>query len=80
MLTGQKTGDTALDNAVAKKTLEKDWDSFGATIYTDGAATHGSGPPYDPRIHQQCSLPADKCRNVFCDQRIDLNVSITIAI
>ena len=41
-LTGQKTGDTASPHAVAIQTLEKDLDSFDATIYIDGAATHGN--------------------------------------
>ena len=41
-LTGQKTGDTPSDHEVAIQTLEKDWDSNDATIYTDGAATHGN--------------------------------------
>ena len=38
-LTGQKTGDTASDDAIAMKTLEKYWDSYDTAIYTDCAAT-----------------------------------------
>ena len=45
-------------------TLEKDWDSYNTTIYTDGAATHGNtnggsgiivttGPRSDPNVHRQ---------------------------
>ena len=35
-------GDTASDHTIAMQTLEKDCDSYDATIYTDDAATHGN--------------------------------------
>ena len=41
-LAGHTTGDTASDHAIAMQMLEKDWDSYDATIYIDGAATHGN--------------------------------------
>ena len=68
-LARQKTGDTASDRIITMQTLENDRDSFDATIFTDGAATHcnaigdsgimfTTGPPIDPRIHRQSNLPA----------------------
>ena len=35
-------GGNASDHAIAMQTLEKDWNSYDATIYTDGAVTHGN--------------------------------------
>ena len=34
--------DSALDHAKVKNMLEKDWDSFDKTIYTDGSATQSA--------------------------------------
>ena len=56
------------------QTLEKDWDSYDGTIYTGGAATHGSAnggsgvilttdPTNDPRVHRQCTIPTGKGRS-----------------
>ena len=70
-LTRQKTGDNASDHEIATPTLEIDWDSYDTTIYTDGAATHCSriivatGPPSHPRVHRQCTIPADKWCSSF---------------
>ena len=69
-------GDTASDHAVGTQTLEKNWDSYDATIHTDGAATHGStnsdgniivttGPQNDPIVHRQCSNLAGKLCSFF---------------
>ena len=41
-LTGRKTVDTASDHAIAMQTLKNNWDSYDATIYTDGTPTHGN--------------------------------------
>ena len=75
-LTGQKTGDTASDHEIAMQTLDNDWNSYDTTIYTDGAATHGSanggsgiiittGPRGDPRVHRQCTILAGKWCSSF---------------
>ena len=72
-LTGQKTGDTASDHAIAMQT--EDWIA-NATIYTDGAVTHGNlngrsgiivttGPHRDPRVHHQCTLLSGKWCSCF---------------
>ena len=57
-------------NAIAIRTLVKDWISYDATIYTDGAATHGNTmvvsvslsplAPSEPRVHCQCTILAGK--------------------
>ena len=64
-ITGQKTGDTASDDEIAMQMLEKDWDSYGTTIYTDCAATHcnangGSGiiVTTGPPVTQQSTVSA----------------------
>ena len=38
-IVGQKTVDAASDHEIFMQTLEKDWDSYNATIYNNGAAT-----------------------------------------
>ena len=56
--------------------LENDWDSYDATIYTDGAATHsnanGSGSIIvttgrisDHRVHRQCTITASTWLSSF---------------
>ena len=66
-LTERKTG----YHAIAMQTLEKDWDSYDATIYTDGVETHckangGSGivvttfPTSEPTVLRQCTIPDGK--------------------
>ena len=58
------------------QTLEKDLDNYDATIYTDGAATHGNanggtgtivttGPQSDHRVLRQCTIPAGKWCSTF---------------
>ena len=58
------------------QTLAKGWDSYDATIYTDGATTHNNangtssiivttGPPSDPRVHCWCTLPVGKWCSSF---------------
>ena len=58
------------------QTLENEWDSYDATIHTDGAATHGkknsnsviivtSGPQVTQRVHRQSTVPASKWCSSF---------------
>ena len=75
-LTGLEMEDTTSDHSVAMQTLEKDLDNYDATVCTDGSTTHGiasggsgivvtNGPPSDPRVHRQCTLPAGKWCSSF---------------
>ena len=65
-LTEQKTGDTASNDEIAMQMVDKDWDSYDATIYTDGAATHSNGnggsgivvTPLAPHVTLQSTVSA----------------------